>query len=204
MKISGQLTATDYIKARQMDARSGRITDLVLLVLLALGVIALEPYFGTSIPQGGLALIWRGTWPVLAIAGVALLYYLVVLPWRVRRTYEDDGEMLTSFGYEITPGGLSLSHAPEQAIRPWRDFMKWDENEDLFLLYPKGAEFIVIPKRYCSTEQAGKLRTYLKASKIPHGRESKRSRFIAIGIFVAILIIMLAVLVSLRFWKAYP
>ncbi len=202
MKINGQLTLEDYLQAQYLHMRPGRLAAAVLYILLGLVVLGILGSLYPSIAAGDPIQSMIFILPFLVIILFIVLYYYVLFPRRVQRIYEQQKEMSASFEHEITPEGLASSNQYGYANRPWGNFRKWRENNDLFLLYLSDLQFIVLPKRFCTPEQLQAIRERLQANKIPEGGASYRGRFIAVGIYFAVLLVLFAALYVSFFSRA--
>ncbi len=193
MKINGQLTASDYLKAQYLHARPSRAMAIafgILVGLLALGFLA---GFYIMLVDNNLSSLWGFSWPIALIIVVFLLYFFVMLPMRVRRIYGQHKEMSSPFEHEITPEGLVSSNLYGYAKRPWANFIKWKENQDLFMLYVSDVQFILIPRRFIAPEQLAALHARLQENNVTERGKPNRGGFIAMSIYFAVLIIIVAV-----------
>ncbi len=193
MKINGQLTASDYLKAQYLHARPSRGMTIVFAILI--GLLALGFFIGLHIilVDNNPSALWGFSWPIAAIIAVFVLYYFVMLPMRVRRIYGQHKEMQVPFQHEITAEGLVSSNAFAQAKRPWGHFIRWKENKDVFMLYVSDVSFILIPRRFITPEQLAALHARLQENGVPQHGKPNRSGLIAMGVYFAILIIIVAI-----------
>ena len=159
MKLTGQYLETDYLNAQLLHLKPGkfdRIMYYVLFIIMILDVI-LGLYFlylyvigeyhaelGSILPifilPVGLPLFW-------------LLFRYVLLPYQTRKIFAQQKELQPPFEMEFTDDNLVLSYEFGNAIRPWKNFIKWKENEKLLLLYLSDIMFVMIPKRFLTDPQ---------------------------------------------------
>ncbi|MGA3082507.1 MAG: YcxB family protein [Terracidiphilus sp.] len=160
MRIQFQLSFDDYRAAQRLHAmrsfwsRLGRVLNyyiypiigLISLILSLLLVSGRAPTHSVS---------------TLIICGILLVCCPIYLQIRLKSCYKrtrsgSDGCQLTfdeeSIGVE---GQYSKGEMEWKAIHFFR------EDESVFLLYLALAKFIAIPKRVCSEEQIGELRSLL-------------------------------------------
>jgi YcxB-like protein len=62
--------------------------------------------------------------------------------------------MHEEFTYRVDDSGLYVSTPLGQAHRPWANFLRYRENDDLFLLYHSDVMFELLPKRWFADDTA--------------------------------------------------
>lgn len=151
--ISGAISSRHYLAALQLHRQ--RAVKRQLLVLGALAVA------GAIVAAAGYVLIGL----VLVGAGVGgligeLIQSRFVLPRSARKIYNQQAALRATYTYSWDKDGLSVSSDTVQAKRPWSDYIKTLENEDLLLLYHSDIMFEIFPKSwFASREQADEFRT---------------------------------------------
>ncbi len=203
MKINGQLTAEDYLRAQYLHMRPGRLAAAGLYILLGLVVLGILGSLYPTIAAGDPIQSMIFILPFLVIVLFIVLYYYVLFPRRVQRIYEQQKEMSASFEHEITPEGLASSNQYGYANRPWGNFRKWRENKDLLLLYLSDVQFILLPKRFCTPEQLAALHAHLDQSKVLEASKVKSGSWVRTAFWV-LLLIALASMLYLGFRSPVP
>lgn len=189
MKITGQLTWQDYLQAQLLHTRLVWWGQL-LLVIAVLGLIA--GYASTMVPDiaaHGWGMLGYYLWlPILIVAAI-LYYYVVALPRRVRRLYEQHKEMQAPFEHEITESGLITPKEYGYTDHPWEHFRKWKQDKNILLLYFSEIQFVLIPKRFCTAEQLEALRGHLAQNHVTEVGTVTRRSVITAGIIIFWLIV---------------
>lgn len=154
-------TAQDLVDA------SRRATLRTYLVIFGSCLIAL----GVILWSDGLSAIAVGL-----IAGliVSLLGPLVLVPRRLRRTFVEQrsaGEERTVRFYDDR---FESNQASGSMTVPWRDFVKWDEDRRIMLVYLNRNAMTMLPKRAFSDEAIGFARSRLVAAEFTKPRRRRR------------------------------
>ncbi len=198
MKINGQLTWQDYLHAQSLHTRLAwwqQAIWYIAIIIVAAGFLSLMI---PDVMANGVGALWPHLWPPLVLVGGVLVVYRVFIPRGMRQLFEKKKELSDPFEYEITPAGLVTSNQYGRTDHPWAQFKKWRENQHVFLLYASDAEFIIIPKRLCTAEQAEALRADLQENGIPRaGLVSPRSVVIT-AVMVFLLLVAAAQYMTLR------
>ena len=143
IEATGKLEAEDYVQAQYLHIRP-RLAFKILGVLIAgLCLWAMwYSFFGDDSPGFN--------WSDLIIpAGVAyfVAQFFVYVPWKTRRIYHQQKSLKREAHMRFDDTGLSAENEMGQGTTPWADYVKWKENERLFLLYISDPFFHMIPKR---------------------------------------------------------
>ena len=160
-----QLTSDDYLSANKAHARPLRS----LLIFAAGGVIIAA----IELAGGGAAhLVTDVVVPVLLygaiVGGWFVAFRLVIVPWRSRRVYRQQVSMQRPHTVIWDNEVMATESAEFSARTPWRDFLKWRENERLFMLYLSDIMFRIVPKRAFADDKAiGDFRALLAAKIAP-------------------------------------
>ncbi len=159
MLLEGRLTWTDLLGANLLHIRPRRLARLFWTAVLSVWALL---YFATFLLaiQG----LYSPVIPVLGTIAIAtfLLYRYLLLPRRIRRIYQQQVDLQAPFSVQITPEALLFESEVGKSRRPWSDFVKWKENDDLLLLYYSDVLFTVLPKRIFTDEaQITQVRTAL-------------------------------------------
>ncbi len=144
MKISGQYLWTDYLDAQLLHLTPPRATRISLWLLGAMLAVSIISMLLLRVPieYGAACLV-----PVLILVGLYALYRYLIMPRQVKRIFNQQKELNSPFEIEFSEAGLSFSNEFGQTLRPWQMFLKWKENEKIFMLYHSDVMFSMFPKR---------------------------------------------------------
>ena len=137
--ISGTLSEDDYLAAQRLHRRAYvRRQSLVLAALLPIGLIV--AWAGYFLP--GAALLGAGVGGFIG----ELFCSRFSIPRRHRRIYRQQVSLRSPYTYSWDSECLSVVSETGQARRPWSDYVRSKENDEVFLLYHSDTMFEVIPK----------------------------------------------------------
>ena len=144
----GAVTAEDYLHAQRLHRR--RIESWLYggCVLTALCGGLLLWQFPDAMLAGGM-LVGGGTCGLVGEVAVSRLY----LPWKVRRLHKQMKAFAHPLVYEWDETTLRASSPQAQGERPWSDFLKYREDDRIFLLYHADNLFEMLPKRWFAAAQ---------------------------------------------------
>jgi hypothetical protein len=186
MKTKAQLEWTDYMKAQLLHMQPTGAARIVGYGLLAFAgfafLVVLFLFISQQFPLELFLLI-------LFIIALALFYRYGLLPWRVRRIFRQQRELSMPYEVEVTEAGLNVSNELGNALRPWQDFTKWKENQELLLLYHSDMMFTILPRRFF--EEMGEMEA-IKKHLVDHHIPEAHNLRLAIGclIYIALVILM--------------
>ena len=158
--VTGMLLPDDYVRAQYLHLRP-RLAFKILGVLIVFAALWAIWY---SMSKGGL--IGPGWIDYLFFAAIVYLClsFFVYLPWKTRRTYRQQKSLQRESRMMFDEAGIVVDNELGHATVPWSDYVKWKENDHLFLLYVSDPVFHVLPKRYFSgADEVEKLRQILQA-----------------------------------------
>jgi YcxB-like protein len=152
------LTADDYAAANQLHCvkcfrTPSALACLAMLVLAyviwmtiayidrwgAIGVIALNAIF-------------------VAVVVLLIANFFLFIPISTRRTYRKHKALHRPYTYSWSETGLAVTSASGEWPVAWSDYLKWDENAQVFILYQAPRLFNILPKRALAPEQIVDLR----------------------------------------------
>jgi hypothetical protein len=156
--VSLTLTADDYIAANRLHflkcLRSrGALAALAMLVLayLVWMTIAHIDRWGTI---GVIAL----NACLAAVVVWMVAHYFLLVPVSTRRTYSKHKTLHRPYTYSWSETGLTITGTGGEWHLAWNDYLKWDENAEIFILYQAPRLFNMVPKRALSPEQIVDIR----------------------------------------------
>jgi hypothetical protein len=147
MQVTYTLTADDFHHARIAYRNRNffsRWTNLFLALLLVLWA-AVQGYLHFA----GLSQPWlRWSFPLTLFGIWILLYFYWILPrnsaWRQFSNTPSAREKIT---LTLQEGGLHFLSETSNGAASWKRYIKWLENEYVFVLFVTPGMFISIPKR---------------------------------------------------------
>jgi len=146
--IIAKLEEQDYLGAQRLHHRWSRQKAMVaiLLIILAGVLCCLLWWQGIRSVAGGIVGGLIGG----IIAGSITRY--VYVPWKARRVFRQQKSFQREFTLSWDADGVHSKDANGEYSSGWSDFIRWRENERLFLLYLSDIQFYMIPKRAFSGE----------------------------------------------------
>lgn len=156
--LTVKLEEADYVAATALHLRSSRRFAVAFwLVMLGLAVVAIWLwFFGRGLfSDGQLAGLIGGSiggvlGGVLASLGVRSLY----VPWKAKRVFRQQRSLQLPFELSWTDEGLFSRNEQGSYNTLWSDFVRWKENDRLFLLYVSDVMFHILPKRVFPNAEA--------------------------------------------------
>jgi Ca2+/Na+ antiporter len=162
MKASGQHEWTDYYQAQLLHIRPPLWAKVIIYLFIGLLGLAV------------VVLVLRGElhWLEIINGVILVVLFLVIrfiyVPWRVRRSYSQQRELSVPWEIVVAETGLEISNEYGHVILPWSGFIKWREDDQLFLLYESDAVYRVFPKRFFTgSEQLAEIRKKLTENHVP-------------------------------------
>lgn len=150
--ISGTLSKADYLDAQRLHRKA--FVRRQSLILAAFAVV-------------GLIIVWAGYFlpgAILVGAGVGgaigeLVSSKLLLPRRHARIFHQQASLRAHFTYSWDDECIYVVAETGQAKRPWRDYVKSKESDQVFLLYHSDVMFEMLPKAWFqSPEQVDAFR----------------------------------------------
>lgn len=150
--ISGTLSENDYLAAQRLHRKEYvRRQSLILAALVLIGLIAAWAGYLLA----GAALFGAGAGGFIG----ELFCAKVLMPRKHLRIFRQQVSLRSAYTYSWDSECISVVSEAGQAKRPWRNYIKSKESDDVFLLYHSDAMFEVIPKVWFhSLEQAEEFR----------------------------------------------
>jgi hypothetical protein len=144
--ISASISSQNYLAALRLHRQ--RVVKRQLLVLAALAVA------GMIVVVLGYMLIGL----ILVGAGVGgfigeFVQSRFTLPRRAEKIYKQQASLRDTYTYSWDKENLSVSSETGQARRPWSDYIKFLENDQLLLLYHSDVMFEIFPKSWFSSKE---------------------------------------------------
>lgn len=139
--ITGKVSIEDFIAAQRLHVRPTlRRQRVVLAVLAVIGlIVALAGYVFI-----GIVIVGAGAGGLIGqFVDIRFLF-----PRRLTRLYNQQAALRSDFHYSWDAEHISSESSSGSSKRPWVDYVKSKENEQLFLLYQADNLFEVIPKSW--------------------------------------------------------
>ena len=185
IKLQGKLTADDYLQASLLNLSHLRG------VFILFGLIYGSGFIFMLIANWGLGiLLIPYSLPTLILPTLFLLWRYILLPRNTKRIFNQHKDLQSPFTIEFAEDYVIYSNEYGQAKRPWSDYVKFKENDQLFSIYHSDVAMNIIPKRlFSNQEQINSLRIYLSNS-IVNKKASSRFRWIIMVLAVIMVIIL--------------
>jgi YcxB-like protein len=145
--ITAMITATleelDYLNAQSLHRRwSQQKTIVVIFLAIFAGALGCVLWYQGAVPiAGGIVGGLIG-----GIAGGSIVRYVYV-PRKARKVFRQQKSFQREFSLSWNNDGVRSKDANGEYSTGWSDFIRWKENERLFLLYVSDIQFYMVPKR---------------------------------------------------------
>lgn len=144
--LTASVTEREHYEAQRLHATPRGITLFVVLFGAAVFLSWLHERVGVS----GATLL---SGCIGAVAGLLGLYF-VFLPLKCARIYRQQRSLRAPFQFSWDESGISMRNELGEGRLAWGDFVKFEQNAKVILLYQSDVLFNVIPKSaFTSPEQ---------------------------------------------------
>ena len=185
IKIQGKLSPDDYLQSVLINLKP--LISIFSLIGLILTISFLFMLI-TNWESGIFLIIY--VLPMLIPPAFFLAWRYLFLPRRIERILNQQKDLAAPFTMEFFEESFSYSNEYSQSKRPWADFIKWKENDQVLSIYHSDVVMTVIPKRlFSDQEHIDTIRNYLSSS-IEHKKTGSRSRRIIMVVVVIMVIIL--------------
>jgi len=166
MRIDYEITKQDFLDAQRLAIQKSplplvRWTRLVSLL------------FGLSLLVFLIYAAARQGFSVRFVPGLAICLLFISMPLLNRRTQENLYKKSTSMhgklSFDADDEGIRFAGGTFSSKLAWPHFVKYVEDDKVFLLYQNSQVFNLVPKRALSQEQITTLREYLQRNIRPNG-----------------------------------
>ena len=117
----------------------------------------------------------------VAVVALLIANYFLFVPISTRRTYRKHKALHRPYTYSWSETGLAITSSSGEWHVAWSDYLKWDENALVFILYQAPRLFNILPKRALTPEQivaqpalASDLGRVTMNSRCPLGSQQRR------------------------------
>jgi len=149
MKICVQLTEEDYVASRWLAMRPRRWLQVAGWIVVATLLFGATVGINEAIQKRSIPIeLW---WEIGAIVYFAI-WFLVLMPWRLKKTFGQQKSLQRPFELEFTDAHLSNVAENGHATIAWTDFVKWKKNKRMILLYQSDVFAHLIPLRAFPTD----------------------------------------------------
>lgn len=142
LSLSGKLTLEDFVQYNHYHVNK-LLKGYFVLCFIVLFIIFLIPMSGDWLP----ILLWAGI-PSLILSGLLYLYASKVRKHMAVKEYKSDQIIKHTISYTFSREGITQNVRRSHNFFEWDDFLKAQEQEDMFLLYLSKNKAIVLPKRF--------------------------------------------------------
>jgi YcxB-like protein len=157
--ITGSISISEYLNSQRLYRQNS--VRWYYAISVACIFIGLTAYFIFKQGFGG-GLAGAGFGLLVTELGTSLLY----LPWKMRRLYHQQKDLVTLCTYTWNNEFLEGSSATAHSTRRWSSYLKYSENEELFLLHHNDIIYEIFPKIWFKDEtQIREFRTLAQQAK---------------------------------------
>ncbi|MFN8435349.1 MAG: YcxB family protein [Anaerolineales bacterium] len=173
MKIKVQYTWEDLRNAHLLHMYPSRHFIVYFLAITMLGVFVYWLFTDLS-------LIYTAP-PILIILaigiGSSLVNRYISIPNQAKKSFAQQKAISLPFEFELTEAGVHISNELGNSNVPWNYFTKWDENEDIIILYQSDSLIHMLPKRFFTKPQELEtINSLLEANKITKVKSGFRKK----------------------------
>ncbi len=147
---SYSITEQDYISAIKLSfpyTRKKLSSTIILLV-----VVAVLGFFAFQLNHGVLAAgLWGGCVGGIVGHWIQRIYCIHI---GAKKIYKQQKTLHEAFTCSWSDDCLLVSGGSSSSKTPWHNYMRWRENDSVFLLYHSDALFQIIPKASFASEDA--------------------------------------------------
>jgi hypothetical protein len=146
--IIAKIEEADYLSAQALHHKwSKRKVMVVFLLVIAASALGWVLWCqGVWVIAGGIA----GGLISGVIAGTIVRF--IYVPWKTRRVYRQQKSLQREFTLSWNADGVQSKNANGEYSVSWSDFIRWKENDRLYLLYLSDIMFSMVPKRAFDSE----------------------------------------------------
>jgi YcxB-like protein len=156
MKIKGQYQWTDYLATQLVHAQTSRFAKIFIFfcgMLVFSSMLYLFFNMGDQKIEDIIPILLFLLVFVLVFFISPIFYRKVVLPKQVKQAFAQQKNLSLPFEIEFTETGMNFSNAIGNNTWTWEYFTKWNENEDIIVLYQSDNVIQMIPKRLLVDQQ---------------------------------------------------
>jgi hypothetical protein len=189
--IKGKYNLADVKAAQGLHAHPSLPARLVGYYLLGLLIVALV---GSAV----LALMKLVGWsfviyPAFILGGVVLFRYFI-RPNQIARAFDQNKELSSPFEMELTDAGYGIRNSYGNGQIPWKDFVKWKEDNQIILLYRTNNSFNMIPKRLLQDDgEINYIREQLSRNQVKPAGKIRQPVQTVLWIAMALLVLWAAI-----------
>ena len=106
----------------------------------------------------------------VALYAVMLFNRMVLMPSTVRNGFREQKNLQEDHALSWDAERCTVVGRTSRSEIPWHDYLKWQENRHVLLLYLSSGFYQVLPKRILSQEAVTQIRGHLADAGVPKGR----------------------------------
>jgi len=142
------------------------------LKFLKLGLLLVFPYVALSVVLNGLLErpIFGDLMPLAAgvfAGGVFAIAMFAPLKSRARKVYRESASLQEEMTLIFQDDGFTIEQPSGLWRVHWRQLVRWDENRDIFIVFPNRLLAIIFPKHNVSDDVVDFMREQMKKSGLP-------------------------------------
>lgn len=167
IEVTGKLLSSDYVAAQYLHLRP----RLAFKILGSLIILAMLWAIWYTISKAGLSGLELMDYLFFGAIIYLLFFFIWFIPWKGRKIYRQQKSLQRESRHRFNDAGLEAENELGHATIPWTDYVKWKENDKIFLLYVSDPMFHMIPKRLFSDPRdvenlRGLLQTHIGKSAV--------------------------------------
>ena len=151
MLFSGPLSESDFLSAQRLHHKWSSAKWLAAGGTSLLAVAACGALIMTGRPRGLGVILLCGVFGAWIGGAVTRFGYI---PWKGRKVFRQQQALHRPFEMSWDSQVLTCRNATGESRIPWSDFVRWKENERLFLLYVSDVLFQLVPKQIFPNQDA--------------------------------------------------
>jgi hypothetical protein len=195
MKLKGQLQWTDYLNSQLLHMQPDPVRRIMYYGVYSFLVFALVSSL-YLVATGQHNIQFSYMLPFFIFVAIYPLYRYVYLPNQVKKIFAQQKELSSPFEIEFTDTEMIMSNEFGNSTRPWKNFIKRKENNELIIMYLSDVMYIIIPKRiFTDSQQIETIKSYLEKNKVPVAK----SRSMASCVVYVVLIIVIGAVMYISF-----
>ena len=167
MTIAANLTPEDYLEAQRLQLRCLLLRRTVVAGMVFVIVPGLTIYCIWQLvsppPEG---INWM-PFAIVAMAGLLPLFYWILLPRQIRKAFATQDWLKEPKEFRIDAERIVIKSGGMTYTRPWTDFRKFENHEDMVFLYESDRNYHIFPRRWFTAEEYAQFRDILEKSLPP-------------------------------------
>lgn len=155
MRAEGVIRESDYVRSQYLHIRPRPVFAVIGALILTLFAWAL---------------IVSPSWVMSGVAAYLVLWLLVFIPWRAKKSYRQYKALSEPVSVEVRDDGLFFKRENGEGLVPWSHIVKWRQGKKLLLLYPTSNIFHLVPSHFFQSHEAFMAFTEIVKGKVGNAK----------------------------------